>query len=144
MTTIRFSLNPHPGNWLVALGTLSLWGHVDFILDSGELLCALPGVGVTFRKTPTDDLLVKHVRLPTDQGIQFALSQLGKPYDWAAALAIPLGRDWQNPDAWFCSELVAASLVHAGLLSVPHTHKVTPGYLNTLLSQQHRSAQSAF
>ncbi len=36
-----------------------------------------------------------------------ALSQVGKPYDWRFPYAWLLRRDWQDPAAWACSELVA-------------------------------------
>ncbi len=31
--------------------------------------------------------------------------QVGKPYDWTALLGLLSRRDWQQDDAWFCSEL---------------------------------------
>jgi len=34
--------------------------------------------------------------------------QVGKPYDWTALLSWIVRRDWQEPDAWFCSELTEA------------------------------------
>src|SRR5579871_6548493 len=36
--------------------------------------------------------------------------EVGKPYDRRGILAFALGRDWRDPSAWFCSELVAAML----------------------------------
>jgi uncharacterized protein YycO len=45
----------------------------------------------------------------------FLTSQLGKPYDALAIVAFAAGRDWQEPDSWFCSELIAAAMVEAGL-----------------------------
>jgi hypothetical protein len=47
--------------------------------------------------------------------------QIGKPYDTLAIVAFALDRDWRSPDAWFCDELVAAGLEHAGL-----AHKLAP------------------
>jgi len=44
----------------------------------------------------------------------FLRQQVGKPYDIAAILAVLARRDWQRPDAWFCSELQAAALAHYG------------------------------
>ena len=35
-------------------------------------------------------------------------AQVGKPYDWTALLSWIVRRDWQEPDAWFCSELSEA------------------------------------
>lgn len=36
-----------------------------------------------------------------------ALSQVGKPYDWRFLWALIARRDWQDPSAWACSELIA-------------------------------------
>ena len=33
-------------------------------------------------------------------------SQIGKPYDKTGALGLGLHRDWQEDDAWWCSELI--------------------------------------
>lgn len=44
----------------------------------------------------------------------FAWSQIGKPYDYLGALGMPLRSDWQNPNKWYCSELVEAALLAGG------------------------------
>lgn len=46
--------------------------------------------------------------------IDAARSQLGRPYDWTAVVGLGLHRDWQEDDAWFCSELVAWAAAQAG------------------------------
>lgn len=134
MTTIRFSLSRVPLYWLIAAGCCSLYGHVEFELPSGKLLAALPP-GVILRDPPDDDLWVKKVVLDTDLGVSYALSQLGKPYDWSGVVALPIKRDWQEPDSWFCSELVAQSLHLDGLLDVPQASRVSPGDLWRLLGR---------
>ena len=50
-------------------------------------------------------------------GIEWARTQINKPYDWEGALGIALHpeRDWQRDDAWFCFEFAAAVLQHSGL-----------------------------
>jgi hypothetical protein len=35
-------------------------------------------------------------------------AQIGKRYDWTALVSFVVQRDWQEPDAWFCSELTEA------------------------------------
>ncbi len=60
--------------------------------------------------------------------VNFALSQVGKPYVWAAA----------GPDAYDCSGLVLASYRHAGVLTLPRVaadqyHATTPVPLSQLL-----------
>lgn len=45
----------------------------------------------------------------------FLVENMYAPYDWQAIVAFAAGRDWQEPDSWFCSEYLAAGLVAAGL-----------------------------
>jgi uncharacterized protein YycO len=40
----------------------------------------------------------------------FLNDQIGKPYDKLAIFAFAFGRDWRDPKAWFCDELVLAGL----------------------------------
>ena len=57
-----------------------------------------------------------------------ATSQLSKPYDYEAIVGMGLHRDWQRPDAWFCSELLAWAFQEAGepLFRPELTRRVTP------------------
>jgi len=59
---------------------------------------------------------------------QFLRSQIGKPYDVPGILAFITARDWREPDSWFCSELQAAALEHAGVIHSLYlpANKVTP------------------
>ena len=63
--------------------------------------------------------------------IAAAASQIGKPYDYTAILGLGLRRDWQEEDAWFCSELVAWAFQHAGdpLFRADCLRRVTPQHL---------------
>lgn len=49
-------------------------------------------------------------------GIEYARSQVGKPYDFKGAFGLALApdRDWTAEDKWFCFELAAAALAKAG------------------------------
>ena len=46
----------------------------------------------------------------------FLLEQVGKPYDPIQIVYFINGRNWQDPDAWTCSELIAAGIVAAGIV----------------------------
>lgn len=47
-------------------------------------------------------------------GLAYARSQVGKPYDYLAALGVPWRTSWDNPNRWYCSELLEAALDWAG------------------------------
>ena len=106
------------------------YSHVDSVLPDGSLLGArnnkigdIPA-GVQIRPAS----YVNHERklrvtIPCKQSIadayyDFQKAQIGKPYDRLAILAFVFNRHWMDDDAWFCSELSTAGLVHCGLL--PH------------------------
>ena len=109
-------------------------GHVDIVVPEGllgaqhEALGGQPS-GVWVR--PADYLQtcggINPVRVTIDctQGqydsaIGFAREQIGKPYDLTAlAENFVLGRDWRNPDAWFCSELSIEAANHGGIFKFP-------------------------
>jgi hypothetical protein len=67
----------------------------------------------------------------TNKVLQFAYNQIGKPYDYSAILGILIHRDIYNPDAWICSELVAAAFYDADwpLLNLSKVNRVSPGML---------------
>lgn len=64
-------------------------------------------------------------------GIEWARSQVGKPYDWPGALGLGLapGRKWANPDKWFCYEFAAGAIVAAGRDAFASTAHVTESAL---------------
>jgi uncharacterized protein YycO len=72
-----------------------------------------------------------------DNFLAFARGQLGKPYDTTAIVAFVAGRNWQEADSWYCSELACAALVAAGYflhsLATPPSG-VTPDGLYLVLS----------
>lgn len=96
------------------------FSHVDLVLDDGRLLGARmdsvggAGPGVQIR-TPDyvswSKKVVIDVPCTAEQKIaalNFAMKQIGLPYDQEAILAFVAARDWRKPDSWFCSELGAA------------------------------------
>jgi hypothetical protein len=63
----------------------------------------------------------------------FLREQLGAGYDWLGAAGIPVLRsdDWQDPDRWWCSELIIAALAAGGLFIIDF-NEVTRGTPNDL------------
>ena len=58
----------------------------------------------------------------------FLIEHMYAPYDALAIVAFAAGRDWQEPDSWFCSEYLAAGFVAAGLfpqIMAARVNKVT-------------------
>ncbi|MGB9107483.1 MAG: hypothetical protein WCC39_02230 [Telluria sp.] len=51
-----------------------------------------------------------------DTAIAFADAQVGKRYDWAGAIGIPLtySEDWSDDSCWWCSDLVFAIVMAGG------------------------------
>jgi uncharacterized protein YycO len=132
-TTLRFSLSIQPFSLITAVVLGCKYGHVEFVLPDGKLLASLPS-GVVIRDVPKDDIYAKTYTLDIDNGYEYALSQLGKPYDWLAVVGLPFDRDWQDDNSWFCSELCLTSLVKAGFPKSPNLeYKVSPHDLHKLL-----------
>lgn len=65
---------------------------------------------------------------------RFIVSQLGKPYDYRGLFGFISRKDYtDNPDKWFCSELVFQACKVAGidLLARVPAYKVSPGAIWT-------------
>lgn len=109
---------------LLRLGQwFGLWSHVG-ILDGYVVIHSLARKGGVVI-TPAEEVLrtaseyeVVDVPTPDDaRGLAWAHSQVGKPYDWTGVVGIALAqRDWQEDDAWYCSELAERALAEAGLV----------------------------
>lgn len=125
-----------------------MFSHVDSVLPAGEgLLGSRSDGGVQIRNPNyTLDLPTLVVQLACGDVMTAAFyaymrSQIGKPYDHTGILAFVVGRDWQSPDSWFCSELVAAALEQCGYFPFPlaaPSNKVTPPALLLVLSSTTR------
>jgi uncharacterized protein YycO len=119
------------------------YSHVDTVMPDGTLLGSRLPDGVRVRDaayTGTQETL--KISIPCSDAITasyyaFLNSQLGKPYDCEGILAFVLGRDWSDPESWFCSELVAAGLQQSGYFRFPlasTSNKITPPDLILVLS----------
>lgn len=124
---IRLQFSAYPGivsraiRWL----THSWCSHVDIVMPDGSLLGAHLQTGVLVRPagyapfTQARILGLPAGKTTTDHFYDFSLSQVGKPYDLTAILAFVANREWQTPDRWFCSELIAAALSEAKFFTHP-------------------------
>lgn len=119
--------------------------HVEAVIPDGRLLGAHFKGGVQARMPgyDADDVTRQlFITLPATAEMDIAFhvfleGQLGKPYDVDAIAALVAERDWAKPDAWFCSELIAAGLRHCGWfasdLAVGFA-KITPRDLMLIIS----------
>ncbi|MDO5940654.1 YiiX/YebB-like N1pC/P60 family cysteine hydrolase [Burkholderia cepacia] len=136
---LLFSTDALPVSWVIRAFTWSTWSHVALV-DGDHVIESMPGCGV--RRVPLADALRdtgRHelVTMPTNRQVQVlsaAASQIGRPYDYGAVLGIGLHRDWQQDDAWFCSELIAWAFQQAGepLYRAECMRRVTPQHLYML------------
>ncbi|MEZ0346588.1 MAG: YiiX/YebB-like N1pC/P60 family cysteine hydrolase [Infirmifilum sp.] len=115
-----------PGDLIVFRGTSKLlniagyWHHVAIYLGNGEIVHATPDYGVTIQnliEALNDRVAVALIRVKTtdsvrQKAIQFALAQVGKPYDYGY-LVYPGGKQVYG-SSYYCSELTWASYLAAG------------------------------
>lgn len=125
------------------------FSHVDTVLPDGKLLGARSDVvgaapaGVQIRDPGyVGKCRTFRVSLPCSDEMSsayhgFLWAQIGKPYDHTAIMAFVAGRNWQDPDAWFCSELKAGAMLSAGFFPYPlaaPANKISPPDLLLLIS----------
>lgn len=116
-------------NLLARLGG-SRWSHVAIIdRDGVTVIESIIPAGVVkthidaFKARYTD---TKVARLPVAPGVdpyRLARAQIGKPYDFGALFSMVTSRNWEAPDSWVCSELVAHC---SGIFRPESVSKITP------------------
>lgn len=121
MATVRviFSRRHHISSLALRAFLWSPWSHCG-IIDGDEVIEAAIGKGVVI--TPLSVFKSQASRwevldIPASDPaavIAWARNQAGRKYDLAGVIGIAFRRVWQNADAWFCSELVAAAFHQAG------------------------------
>jgi hypothetical protein len=144
---VRFVLGVDLVSRLIAWAGAGEFSHVDAVLPDGQLFGARtdcnPGVQARpFGYAPAAIACVYDIPCSPEQReafYKFLWSQHGKSYDRLAIVAFIVNRNWRSPDKWFCSELIAAALEHAGIIAVLSgaVNKVAPSPLAVLLSSHH-------
>lgn len=136
---LLFTTTQQPLSWLIRAGTWSAWSHVALV-DGDQVIESVMGRGVrrvplyaAIRRASRHALVSLPARNPA-LIVAAAAEQLGKPYDYTAILGLGVRRDWQQENAWFCSELVAWSFQQAGepLFRAECLRRVTPQHLYML------------
>jgi uncharacterized protein YycO len=119
---------------IVRLLTMNHFTHCG-VVDGTHIIHASMRNGV--EKIPLEEyaeLFCEHdyIKLPLtlnmeERAMNFLYNQLGKKYDYLALPGLFFHRNWQAEDQWFCSELLEASLVAAGLKRFrAKSHTITP------------------
>lgn len=109
-----------PGAVLIRWLTGSQWSHCAIVSDDGVM--AVEATWPRVRMVPVEKIMRAHTKnlvidIPcANPALAFdhAMDQVGKPYDLTALIGWLSGRDWQEEDSWFCSELVAFAFAQAG------------------------------
>ncbi len=134
--TIQFVTEAGLFSFLIRWFTHSDYSHVDFVLADGRLLGARSGGGVQIRAANYARFThTLRVTIPTGQETAhdvyaYAHEQIGKPYDMKAIFGFMFYQHWEDEDAWFCSNLVAAAFKKAGLPILnpeASVKRITPG-----------------
>lgn len=126
---------------MIKLKTWSDISHTSAFLPGGEEVIEAWGKGVTpphhwregHAKGTRIDLL--ECRCSPEQAQAFFLflyGQIGKGYDFKGIMGFATSSDIHSKDRWFCSELVFAAALHAGIILLERieAHKVSPGLLH--------------
>lgn len=139
MIRLRFTANRSLVSRAIRLFTWSDWSHVEMLIPAGMWgnhhdcwLSAWFDGGVELR--PLDYTQPSNCIEATvlsdcdpDQVLQFALNQLGLPYDLGAIFQAPRGCELTHQSSWFCSELIAAAFDSAGFNLINyHRNRITP------------------
>lgn len=102
------------GHWIVCIGTLSRYSHVELVVDGVCYSSSSRDGGV---RAKVIDLYSGHWDVfPVDGDAERAkawfIAHMGQKYDWLGVLRFVPGLKWlpRRKDEWFCSESVAASL----------------------------------
>lgn len=118
------------GSFIIRKFTKSNWSHVA-IEHNGMVIESVTHGGV--RMVPLDDFESQYPRLfkmelpykANEKIFNAVKSQIGKKYDWTAILAFGFNRNWQEKDAWFCSELIMNGILEAGYTVLNPSTKVS-------------------
>ena len=120
--TVIFTKNVwNPISWFIrwvlprSRFSLAISSHC-YIVD-GDTLYESTGIGgvQTLAKSSLTDQIVMTCNYTVKDraaGIEFLKSQLGKPYDFMAVLALGIdpNRDWESTDKWYCYEYAAKAI----------------------------------
>ena len=115
--------------------TWSRWSHAA-IIDGDEIIEAVwPRERVSSLIHALENasaMAVIDIPVADEAGaIAAARSQVGKPYDLLGVIGLGIKRNWQDDDAWWCSELIPWAAQQGGteLFRPEALRRITPEHL---------------
>lgn len=120
---------------IIRFASWSPWSHQAIVMEDGESVIDATFTHGGVRQRLLADVLAasSHWALRTfdvpdpEAAYAFARAQLGKPYDKSGVLGLALHRDWQEDDAWWCSEIAEAFLAAGRLVRfLVDANRITP------------------
>lgn len=124
-----------PGAAIIRWLTGSQWSHCALLRNGMAIEATWPRVRLAAEHTlltaAPKSVVVDLPCADEEAAWAWACGQVGKPYDLTALVGWLSGRDWQEEDSWFCSELVAAAFEKSGspLFRDGTLTRVTPQHL---------------
>jgi hypothetical protein len=121
--TVRFTSKGHIGSKIAALPARAGGFNHTMLLDQGMVYEAVTLAGVRF---VTPRAAMRRIRRYQDMRVfvpdleamrAFLREQLGALYDVLGAMGMPFLRsgNWEDPERWWCAELVIAALLAGGV-----------------------------
>ncbi|HUQ94200.1 MAG TPA: YiiX/YebB-like N1pC/P60 family cysteine hydrolase [Bryobacteraceae bacterium] len=122
---------------LIQWQTRGRFSHAAIMMRDGSIVEAWQGKGVRVQFL-TDYSNVERFVIPSmtdaqwDKAIAYAMSQVGKKYDYWAIIRFISRTAMPENDHWFCSELVIAALNHADVFPFVRmpASEISPGLLH--------------
>lgn len=118
---IIYCSKPSLVSWLIRIFTWSRFSHTAIVEDDVYIIDSTMTHGGVQRRRLAEiieeypTLVIVDVAVEDEtKALEFARSQLGKPYDWTAIVGFIMRRDWADESDWFCSELAEASITAGG------------------------------
>lgn len=131
--------------WLGSIGTriftLSKYSHIDYVSnlknDEGYnlMLGSIPGGGLIYRNQHNNNFHALYECKVDDGGnkqlfLDYIESQIGSKYDFLAIVGFLFPkREWDKPNKWFCSEIIAAGFKKIGVEFGEKVSGITPDEL---------------
>ena len=122
---------------LIRWFTWSKWNHVDICVNN-KWYASTRQKGVHRSDLVDQNQLwfevypIYNTEEQTEATETFLNSQMNKGYDWLGIFGFIIRKNLENKDKWFCSELVAAALNHAGY-KFEDPFKISPAKLYEIL-----------